>query len=212
MSFVPDLARSCRENDELIADLARFSEGIYSETAVRRKYRDLLSDDDWAMLGADDLLVEMIEAEKLRRVRNGAFKRERAQQHVTKAPDILEKILSDERASPKHRIDAAKTLDDLADNGPQTAAENDRIHIVINLGGDERLVFDKAIKPTPAADTVIDRTPKQIEATPEMIPPKRGPGRPPGSKNKPKTETAPQELLPFVAAKTPDGGGDGNAI
>ena len=143
MSFIPDLAQSCRENDELIADLARFSEGLYTEQFVRRKYRDLLDNEAWAMLGQDDLLVEMIEAEKIRRIRNGSFKRERAQQHVTKAPDILEKILSDERASPKHRIDAAKTLDDLADPGPQhAAADEDRVHIVINLGADHKLVFD----------------------------------------------------------------------
>jgi hypothetical protein len=114
MSFVPDLAQSCRENDELLTDLARFSEGLYTEKFICRKYRDLLSEDDWVVLATDDLLVEMVEAEKVRRVRNGSFKRERAQQHITKAPDILEKILSDERASPKHRIDAAKTLDQFA--------------------------------------------------------------------------------------------------
>src|SRR5262249_2533683 len=145
---------------------------------------------------------EMIEAEKIRRVRNGAFKRERAQQHVTKAPDILEKILSDERASPKHRIDAAKVLDDLADNGPQSAPEQDRYHIVINLGADERLVFAGAVKPPDPNATIIDGTAQELEA----IPPRRGPGRPKGSRNKPKIE---EELLPFVAAKQTDGGGGG---
>jgi len=207
MSFVPDLAQSCRENDELLTDLARFSEGLYTEKFIRRKYRDLLSEDDWVVLATDDLLVEMVEAEKIRRIRNGSFKRERAQQHITKAPDILEKILSDERASPKHRIDAAKVLDDLADNGPQSAPEQDRYHIVINLGADERLVFAGAVKPADPNDTrIIDGTAAQEQL--EAIPPRRGPGRPKGSRNKPKSVDA-EEMLPFIAAKQTDGGGGG---
>jgi hypothetical protein len=178
MSFVPDLAQSCRENDELLTDLARFSEGLYTEKFIRRKYRDLLSEDDWVVLATDDLLVEMVEAEKVRRVRNGSFKRERAQQHITKAPDILEKILSDERASPKHRIDAAKTLDQFADNGPQSAPETDRFVIRIDLtaGGGEVVEFNKTLKPDPHDTNIIDQAPQELET----IPPKRGPGRPKG--------------------------------
>jgi hypothetical protein len=204
-----DLAQSCRENDELLADLARFSEGLYTEQFVRRKYRDLLNDDDWVHLATDDLLVEMVEAEKVRRVRNGSFKRERAQQHVTKAPDILEKILSDERASPKHRIDAAKTLDQFADNGPQSTPEADRFIIRIDLtaGGGEVLEFNKTLRPKPN-DEVIDSTAQELEA----IPPRRGPGRPPGSRNKPKNETAPEALLPFITNQRSDGGNGGQSL
>ena len=55
--------------------------------------------------------------------------------------------MRDAGASPKHRIDASKALDAFADNGPQAAPEQDRFRIVINLGADQRLVFDKAIKP-----------------------------------------------------------------
>jgi|SRR5262249_17421767 len=196
MSFVPDLAQSCRENDELIADLARFSEGLYSEAAVRRKYRDLLSDDDWVMLSTDDLLVEMIEAEKLRRVRNGSYKREQAQQLIAeKGCSTLDKILSDEKISPRHKIEAVKVLDDLADNGPQSAPEQDRYHIVINLGADERLVFAGAVKPSAPNNGTTAQ--EQLEA----IPPRRGPGR-----NKPKIE---EELLPYITNQQTDGGGGG---
>ena len=67
----PNLVQLCRENDELIADLARYAEGICTEAAVRRKYRDILNDEAWTTLGKDDLLVEMVEAEKVRRIRNG---------------------------------------------------------------------------------------------------------------------------------------------
>jgi hypothetical protein len=209
MSFIPDLAQSCRENDELLADLARFSEGLYTEQFVRRKYRDLLSDDDWVHLATDDLLVEMVEAEKIRRIRNGSFKRERAQQHIVRGPDVLAAIMDDPKQSAKHRIDSAKVLNDFADPGPSRfAPEQDRVVVRIDLtaGGGEVLEFNKALKVDPNANT-IDSTAQELEA----IPPGRGPGRPPGSRNKPKTVDA-QELLPFVAAKRADGGGSGEPI
>ena len=45
-----------------------------------------MTDDVWASLGDNDELVEAIEAEKLRRIRNGSAKREKAQQHITLGP------------------------------------------------------------------------------------------------------------------------------
>jgi hypothetical protein len=130
-------------------------------------------------------------SKKTRRIRSGAAKREKSQLLVTKAPDVLDSIMMDAKASPKHRIDASKTLDAFADNGPQSASEADWYHIVINLGNDTKLVFDGVVKPTDPNDTnIIDGSTPQ-----EVLPPRRGPGRPPGSKNKPKieeTETAPR--------------------
>jgi hypothetical protein len=97
---------------ELIVDLARFSEGVLTEKQVRKRHR--LPDATWKSMGDDDLLVEKIEAEKIRRIRDGSSKREKAQLHVTKAPDILDNIMSDTSASPRHRVDAIKVLDGLA--------------------------------------------------------------------------------------------------
>src|SRR5215472_14857921 len=116
MGSVP--SKTFRENDELVSDLARFSEGILTEKQVRKKWH-LFDESAWVAIGEGDLMVEMVEAEQVRRIRNGAAKREKAQLHVVRAPDVLEKILSDERASPKHRIDAAKTLDGLAGLAPE---------------------------------------------------------------------------------------------
>jgi hypothetical protein len=141
------------DNLEFISDLCRFSEGIFSEAAVRKKYR--FDEATWASLGEDDELVRAIEEEKTRRIRSGTAKREKAQQHVVRAPDVLEKILTDEKASPKHRIDAAKALDDLADNGPQAAAEQDRVVVTINLGGGDVLRFDASAKPIPPGDAKL---------------------------------------------------------
>jgi len=206
MGFVPNLPQTLMKDDEFVTDLARFAEGLYTEQAVRKKYR--LDEGEWITLGEDDELVERIELEKTRRIRSGAAKREKAQQHVVKAPDVLDKILCDERASPKHRIDAAKTLDAFAGNGPEAAAEQDRFHITINLGGDTKLTFDKSLRvdPNDNSGEIIDQTPQ------ELPPPRRGPGRPRGSKNRPKT-VDPEELLPFIAAnKRTTEGGNGNAL
>jgi hypothetical protein len=132
------------DDHELVSDFARFSEGILDEKFIRRKYR--FDEDVWKRLGNDDAFVEKIENEKLRRIRSGAAKRELAQQHVVKAPAVLESIMMDNNASPKHRIDSAKVLDGFAANGPEAAPAADRFIIQINLGEDV-LKFSKSIKP-----------------------------------------------------------------
>ena len=65
------------DNQEFVADLCRFSEEILTENQVRKKYR--LAESTWSILGENDSLVEKIEAEKIRRIRDGSSKRERAQ-------------------------------------------------------------------------------------------------------------------------------------
>jgi len=151
-------ARSLTDNLELIIDCCRYSGGLLSEAAVKKKYR--FTDDVWTRLGEDEPFVEAIEAEKLRRVRNGSAKRELAQKHVARAADILNSIMCDERASPRHRVDSVKALDALAGGETQAAPEQDRFRIVINLGADQRLVFDKAIKPD--APRTIDHAPQEL--------------------------------------------------
>jgi hypothetical protein len=122
------------DDHELIENLARYAEGLLSKEAVKKKHR--LADSVWKDLGENDELVEKIEAEKLRRIRNGQAKREKSQVLVTKAPDVLSGIMLDANASPKHRIDASKTLDTFAANGPEAAPAGDRFIITINLGTD----------------------------------------------------------------------------
>jgi hypothetical protein len=151
---------SLRDNYEFVVDCARFAENLMPEAAVRKKYH--FSEEAWERLGQDDALVEAIELEKTRRIRSGAAKRELAQKHVVAAPGILNTIMCNERENARHRIDSAKALDALADPGAQAAVEEDRVHIVIDLGADMRLEFNKAVKPTPAADTVIDSAPQEM--------------------------------------------------
>src|SRR5262249_35485529 len=193
-------------NFELITDLTRYAEGLLEEKHVRKKYR--FDEATWTALGTDEKFVEAVELERIRRVRDGSFKRERSQQHITRAPDILNEIMSDTKQSAKHRIDSAKVLDSFPDNGPKDAPEQDRIIIRIDMGADTRtkgqesnpadiLVVETSVRPNPNPNNThtIDHQTPMIEANQqEAIPPKRGPGRPPGSKNKPKTNQ--QQPLP----------------
>jgi hypothetical protein len=153
------------ENHEFITDCARYADGLLSEQDVKKKYR--FDDDTWARLGENDALVEAIEAEKTRRIRNGSTKRERAQKLVAQAPGVLGDIMLDASASPKHRIDASKTLDAFAANGPEATAAADRFIITINLGSDvER--YNKSIKVDPndidPNDTGTDNAPRGLIA------------------------------------------------
>src|SRR5215831_18161575 len=159
MSLVP--SKTFRENDELVSDLARFSEGILTEKQVRKKWH-LLDESAWVAIGEDDLMVEMVEAEQVRRIRNGAAKREKAQLHVVRAPDVLEKIMSDPKANARHRIDASKALDDLAGFAPQRpAAETDRVIIHIDMGADVRA---KGLASDPADVLHIEAEARPVDA------------------------------------------------
>ena len=131
---------------ELIVDCVRFAEGILTEQQVRKKFR--FDAGAWEALGSNEELIEKIEAEKLRRMRDGSTKREKAQLLVVKGPTILDSIASDVSASPRHRVDAIKVLDGMAANGPTAAPEADRFIIQINLGSDV-LKFDKSIEINP---------------------------------------------------------------
>src|SRR5215470_2520267 len=178
--------RSLLDNFELIQDLARYGEGLFTREQVKRRWKNLITTEMWETLGSNNALVDAIEAEKVRRIRDGSAKREKAQQHVVAAPDVLNGIMTDPKQSAKHRIDSAKALDHFAGNTPNTV-EQDRIIIRIDMGADIR-----AAGGTPSANDVLvfEATPNPPDTidstTQELPPPHRGPGRPPGSKNKPK--------------------------
>ena len=85
------------EDDELVENLARFADGTLCEAAVKARHH--LRNEDWAALGESDKLVELVEAAKLRRIRTGATKRERAQIEIVDAPPILGRIMRDPSAN-----------------------------------------------------------------------------------------------------------------
>jgi hypothetical protein len=145
------------EEDELVENLARFADGTLSEAAVKARHH--LSNEEWAALGESDKLVELVEACKLRRIRSGATKRERAQIEIVDGPPILGKIMRDPASNARHVIDAVKTLDTLASTGAEAAAAGARFEITINLGSDtEHYSKSIAIDPNDTDSNGIDTT------------------------------------------------------
>jgi hypothetical protein len=110
---------------------------------MRRKYG--FTDSVWENLGSSSALLSAVEEEKLRRMRTGQQKREKSQLLVTRAPDILSGIAHDANASPRHRVDAIKTLDSFAANGPGTAGAGTIFEIRIDLGGGHVEHYSKTI-------------------------------------------------------------------
>jgi len=167
------------DNHEFLTDCARYLEGLYTRAQVKKRWRNI-DDATWDLLGADNELVDAIELERTRRIRDGSAKREKAQQLVVKGPAVLDGIMSDTKASPKHRIDAAKALDQFAGNTPDAAEQPDRIIIKIDMGSDVRAAGST---PGPNDVLVFEATPNPnntIDSTAQELPlPHRGPGRPP---------------------------------
>src|SRR5262245_30454010 len=183
--------RALIDNHEFLADCSRYLEGIYTRAQVKRRWRNI-DDATWDLLGDDNELVDAIELERTRRIRSGQAKNEKAQLLVIHGPQILSDIATSPKASDKHRIDAVRALDSLTGN-PAEAEQQDRIVIRIDLSADTRargdapnpadvLIFEATPNPNNTIDSTAQESPQQ-----EMIPPpRRGPGRPPGSGNRPK--------------------------
>ena len=157
-----DLAQTLLTNTEFLADMARFAETILSEADVRKRH--YLNDNDWERLGSDERLIRAIEDEKIRRVRNGAHAREKAQQVFVKAPDVLDEILSDKSASPRHKIESSRELRAIAAVGPEATPTAERFVITINLGEDHKLVINKPIAVGPDDGEIINHEPQAMIA------------------------------------------------
>src|SRR5262245_5696015 len=167
MSDVANAPMDLANNGELIADLARFSEGVLTEQQIRRKWRHL---DNKVWDAPDDALVDAVEAERVRRIRSGRAAREKAQNLAIQAPDIV----AADGNSPRHRIEAAKHLHAVADNGPEVApaaAAAERFQIIIDLSAGssdkEILTYDIPAKRDPenvghdVIDDATERVPLQ---------------------------------------------------
>jgi hypothetical protein len=183
LSEEPDLATQLLKDDAFISDMCRYSESLLTEKFIRQKYGKL-DEATWTQLGESTELVLAIETESIRRTRNGQCAREKAQLHFTKMPDILNNIATNDSASPRHRIEAAREIRATAATGPEAApADTSRFLIQINLGADTQLRWNKSIKPNP----------HDIEPLEEI-------------------EDEPPLLALMASNKSTDGGGNGNTI
>jgi hypothetical protein len=146
------------EDDELIENLARFADGTLSQDSVKSRHH--LSNEDWAAMGENEKLVELVNQRKLFRIRSGATKRERAQIEIIDAPPILGGIMRDPNANARHVIDSVKALDALASTGAEAAAAGARFEITINLGADHIEHYSKSI-----AIDANDTDPNHVDTT-----------------------------------------------
>ena len=132
--------------EAFVVDCSRNLEGVMPDAEIMAKYE--LSNEEWEQLANNAPLLQAVRAERERRIFNGDASREAAQRHFAKAPNILNRILTDEQIAPRHRIEAARELRQVATNGPGIGpAPGEKFIITIDLGGDEKLVYEKTLAP-----------------------------------------------------------------
>jgi len=152
------IALSSNEGRRFVVDCTRAGEKLVSDSELQQIYE--ITPENWAQLEKNTALIKAIRDERKRRVRSGQAAREAACEHYVKAPTVLDKIMSDERASPRHRIEAAKEIRQVAIGGDSTESHVDaaeKFVITINLGADEQLKIE-----VPPED-IRRNTNKQIE-------------------------------------------------
>ena len=129
-----------------LSDCAKNRERIMSDDAIREKYG--IEADAWADIIKNPAVRLAVNAEAERRVRTGDAARDSAAKLFATAPEVLGKIMNDPKSSPRHVIEAAKEIRAQANVGSEKSADDvDRVHIVINLGADQRLEFNKQVTP-----------------------------------------------------------------
>jgi len=136
-----------------ITDCCRNTEGLLCDEDLRAKWA--LSDKYWSELANNEPLIQAVRAGRERRIANGDAAREAAQRHFANAPTVLGGILNDRLVSPRHRIEAAKELRQVAGNGPENQpTPGEKFTITIDLGGDDKLVYETkmAIREPSASD------------------------------------------------------------
>src|SRR5262249_11488830 len=141
-----------------IADCSRNKERIFSDDRIREKYD--ISETDWTEITQSKAVRLAVNAEHERRMLNGTAAQESAAKIFTEAPEVLGSILRDNKASPRHRVDAAKELRATAHAGDEKSGpDTDRVIVTINLGNapEDKLVFDcgppKQTRESPDAET-----------------------------------------------------------
>jgi hypothetical protein len=142
---------------QFVIDCTRAAEGLVTDKELVEKYE--ISPADWGNIAKDTAVIRAIQAERNRRVHNGTAAREAAVRHFVKAPTILDKIMSDEQANARHRIEAIRELRQTATPENQNSpAQSERFIIQINLGADVE-VYNKSIAINPD-DVAPDAQPK----------------------------------------------------
>jgi hypothetical protein len=137
-----------------ISDCARNRERIFSDDRIIEKYD--INPNDWTTITQNKALRLLVTAECERRMLSGIAAQESAAKIFTEeGPQTLGSIVRDQRASPRHRVDAARELRTAAlfDDKKDTA-DATRFTITINLGNapEDKLVVDCGAPKQPKED------------------------------------------------------------
>ena len=118
---------------------------MLSEQDVKKKHH--FDDATWEQLGNNDALIEAIEPEKIRRIRNGSTARERRKYCLRKR--LTCSVISCTMTAFRHDTRSTKQHSAIAANGPEATPATDRFQIIINLGADVVERYDKSIAVNP---------------------------------------------------------------
>jgi hypothetical protein len=117
---------------QFVVDCVRAGEGLITDRELAEKYE--LDPPAWIAITKDVELGHAIRAERERRVLNGVAAREAAAKHFVKAPGILDQIMTDAGANPRHKIEAIKELRQTAiRENTERLPESERFIIKIDL-------------------------------------------------------------------------------
>ena len=154
------------EGHQFVVDCVRAAEGLITDKELAEIYE--ITPADWQNIAKDVALGRAIRAERDRRVRTGVAAREAGAKHFVKAPDILDRIMTDESSNARHKIEAIRELRQTAiSESPNSPSQNERFVIQINLGADVE-VYNKSIKIDPK--DVDPDAPKQPDSMKMIIP------------------------------------------
>src|SRR5262249_15875740 len=138
---------------QFIIDVCRHIENWFDASALRSKY-GLTNDADYDALAENEKLQLAIGAAKERRIRDGTAAQEKAAHYFTQAPDVLNSILRDPAASPRHKIESARELRQVAIPASEIAGKN-KEKFVININfGTAKISKEIELKPKPETLTI----------------------------------------------------------
>jgi hypothetical protein len=143
------------EGRKFVTDATRAAEGLIDDKMLQEVYK--ISPSDWKNIAENKTLADAIRDEGRRRVNNGQRAKEAAAQSFVKSPGILDSIMTDTKASARHRIEACKEIRTVAigtGSAESTVDSSEKFVIRIDLSAGGGEVFERSTTVNP---------PKQIE-------------------------------------------------
>ena len=137
------------EGRRFVTDATRAAEGLLEDKILQEIYK--ISPAELKNIAENKALAAAIRDEGRARVRSGQRAREAAQTAFVKSPGVLDSIMSDTKASARHRIEAAKEIRQVAiggDGAESPASSAERFVITFHLGADVERI-EKTITPKP---------------------------------------------------------------